>query len=222
MIAMGKTAVVLGASGVVGKALVYLLIQDYRYDKIHVIGRTPLDFEHYKIKETLYSDLLTGLREFGLKGHQLFCCIGTTKAKTPNLEQYKEIDIEIPALAATIAKQEGFESVVVVSSLGANAKASNFYSAIKGQMEARLIALNLPKLHLVQPALIMGKRKEFRSTELMAKGLMSLLFFLWVGPLKKYKPIKAHAIAKAMVWLSNTPYKTIRVCSAQLSKIATY
>jgi|TARA_B110000977_G_scaffold195683_1_gene274585 uncharacterized protein YbjT (DUF2867 family) len=222
MVQMGKTAVVLGATGVVGKLLTLQLLQDYRYEQIHIIGRSPLDFDHYKIKETLYADLEKGLKQHPINGDHLYCCLGSTKAKTPKLEAYKKIDVALPLLASLQAKEALFEAVVVVSSLGANAHSKNFYSQMKGEMEHQLEALNLPKIHFVQPSLILGGRKEFRLGERIGKGLMSSLFFLWKGPLKEYKPIQAKDIAKAMIWLANTPYDTKKITSSKLIEIAHY
>ena len=222
MVQMGKVAVVLGATGVVGKALVLQLIQDYRYDQIHLIGRRALDFDHYKIKETLYSDLEEGLKEHPIKGDHLYCCLGSTKHKTPQMAAYKKIDVEIPLLAAFQAREASFEAVVVVSALGANVQSKNFYSQMKGAMENQLLALELPKIHFVQPSLILGARKEFRLGELLLKGIMKGLFFIWYGPLKEYNPIQAKDIAKAMIWLANTPYETKSVTSSKLIEIAQY
>jgi uncharacterized protein YbjT (DUF2867 family) len=222
MVQMGKVAVVLGATGVAGKALVLQLIQDYRYDQIHLIGRTALDFDHYKIKETLYSNLERGLREQPIKGDHLYCCLGSTKHKTPQMADYKKIDVEIPLLAASQAREASFEAVLVVSALGANAQSKNFYSKMKGAMENQLLALELPKIHFVQPSIILGARKEFRLGELLLKGVMKGLFFIWYGPLKEYKPIQAKDIAKAMIWLANTPYETKSVTSSKLIEIAQY
>lgn len=222
MVQMGKVVVVLGATGVVGKALVLQLIQDYRYDQIHLIGRTALYFDHYKIKETLYTDLEKGLKEHPINGDHLYCCLGSTKAKTPKIEDYKKVDVALPLLACSQAKEARFEAVVVVSSLGANAHSKNFYSQMKGEMEHEIQALDLPKIHFVQPSLILGDRKEFRMGELIIKGLMRSLFFLWRGPLKEYKPIQAKDIAKAIIWLANTPYDARKVTSSKLIEIAQY
>jgi uncharacterized protein YbjT (DUF2867 family) len=222
MVQMGKTAVVLGATGVVGKLLVLQLLQDYRYEQIHIIGRNPLDFDHYKIKETLYADLEKGLKEHPINGDHLYCCLGSTKAKTPKIEDYKKVDVALPLLACSQAKEARFEAVVVVSSLGANAHSKNFYSQMKGEMEEELEALDLPKIHFVQPSVILGERKEFRLGELIGKGLMRALFFIWKGPLKEYKPIQAADISKAIIWLANTPYDARKVTSSKLIEIANY
>lgn len=93
---------------------------------------------------------------------------------------------------------------------------------MKGEMEDELEALDLPKIHFVQPSVILGERKEFRLVELIGKGLMRALFFIWKGPLKEYKPIQAADISKAMIWLANTPYDTRKVTSSKLIEIANY
>ena len=138
------------------------------------------------------------------------------------MADYKKIDVEIPLLAASQAREASFEAVVVVSALGANAQSKNFYSQMKGAMENQLLALELPKIHFVQPSLILGARKEFRLGELLLKGIMKGLFFIWYGPLKEYNPIQAKDIAKAMIWLANTPYETKSVTSSKLIEIAQY
>ncbi|WP_317236668.1 NAD(P)H-binding protein [Flavobacterium luminosum] len=131
---MGKSAIVLGASGVTGTELMKLLIEDEEFDQIIVISRSKGKLEHPKIKEII-TDLLH-LKQIAseCKADVLFCCIGTTKAQTPDKTTYKAIDYGIPVQAAKIAKANGINTFIVVSALGADPNSSIFYNRTKGEM----------------------------------------------------------------------------------------
>ena len=222
MYGIGKTALVLGATGVTGTAVVMQLLQDYRYERIVVLSRTPLPFTHYKIEEHIVDLLQLKHHEELFVADDVFCCVGTTAAKTPNREHYKAVDYGIPVAAAKLALAKEIRNFVVVSSLGANASSSVFYSKLKGEMEEAVLALGLRNTYVMQPSLISGNRKESRPGERFAKLVMNKGSFLFLGPLKKYKPVAPEAIAKAMIWAVNTPDVATRIPSDKIQEIAQY
>lgn len=215
-----KTAIILGATGLVGGILLDLLLVDDRYQKIILFSRSSAKKNHPKIKEHL-CDLLELEKQKGLfKADEVFCCIGSTNAKTPNKDMYKHIDFGIPVTAAKLCQQNDIPTFIVVSALGADANSSIFYNRIKGQMENKVLEFNITKTHLLQPSMIGGDREEKRPREYLFKKLMQGLDFLFVGSLKKYRVIHPKSIAGAMLWLANHQYKEKRIVSEELKKLS--
>ncbi len=96
--------------------------------------------------------------------------------------------------------------MLVVSSLGADAKSSNFYLRTKGEMEQSLLSMGIKSLHFFRPSMLLGTRDESRPAETFGKIAMQAFSFLFIGGLKKYKAIHAHTVAKAMVKVANNAY----------------
>ncbi|PKB42837.1 hypothetical protein AX016_1012 [Cellulophaga sp. RHA19] len=214
-----KTAIVLGATGVTGSALVSLLTHHNAYAKIKLFSRSISGFTHPKIDEYIVDLQDLEKHKSSFTADEVHCCIGTTKAKTPNKETYKNIDYGIPLQAAKLCKENGIGTYMVISALGANASSSVFYNKIKGQMENDVIALQIPKTHILQPSLIAGKRDEKRMGEWLAKQFFKVFQFLLIGSLKKYRPIPPETIAKAMVWLGNNEESTIKIQSDKIKEL---
>lgn len=198
-----KTALVVGASSLVGKELVNLLIASNDYEKIIVWVRKPLGIRHSKLEERQINFDLLDTYEIDESVDHLYCCLGTTIKKAGTQEAFKTVDFEYPLILAEKAKKAYVPQFIVISAMGASANSTSFFSRTKGEMEAALLALNLPGLHIVRPSLLLGKRKEFRMGEQLAILLTSLIPFLFIGGLKKYKPIPAKAVAYAMYRVAN-------------------
>ncbi|WP_343488268.1 NAD(P)H-binding protein [Allomuricauda sp. d1] len=215
-----KTAIVLGATGLVGGILLDLLLKDERYVKIVAISRRKLGIQHPKL-ETHLGDLFK-LENFSdhFHGDEVFCCVGSTQAKTPDLNTYRKVDYGIPIATAQLCKQNGIKTIVIVSALGADPKSSLFYNRTKGEMEEAVLELKIEKTHIVQPALIGGHRDEKRPKELFFKKVMGVLDFLLLGPLRKYRMIAPEDIATAMIWLANNRYEEERIDSETIKQLA--
>lgn len=211
-----KTAIVLGATGLVGGFVLNLLLQDDRYKEVIVFSRRDFSSEHPKLKVHV-GDLMK-IQSFSVhfKADEVYCCIGTTKTKTPDREQYRKIDYGIPVATAKLCRENNIPILIIISAMGANKNSSIFYNKVKGEMEAEVLRQEVSKTHIVQPSLIGGHRYEKRPGELFFKKLMSLLNFLMVGPLKKYRTIQPETIARAMIWLANNGYDETRVTSEEL------
>jgi uncharacterized protein YbjT (DUF2867 family) len=208
-----KTAIILGATGLTGGKLLELLLYEPNYTKIKLFSRSSVGIADPKIEE--YLGDMFNLNDFKDKftGDEVFCCIGTTKSKTPNKDLYKKIDYGIPKSAALLAKENEIKTFIVISALGANAKSSIFYNRIKGQMEEAVLQAQIPRTYILQPSLIGGKREEKRIGEWIFKQLMRVANLVMAGPLKKYKTIHPNTIAKGMVWLANNDFDRNRIPS---------
>ncbi len=214
-----KTTIVLGATGLTGGILLQFLLNDDRYGKVRLFSRSSVGFEHPGMEEHL-GDLRDGSAfQNNFKADTVFCCIGTTKSKTPNKAWYKNVDYGIPVRAAELCKKNGIGTFLVVSALGANPKSRIFYNRIKGEMEAAVIKMNLPKTHILQPSLIGGKRKEKRIGEWIFKQFMKVAKLVMVGPLEKYRAIQPETLAKCLIWLDNHEYDQIRIPSSEIKRI---
>ena len=215
-----KTAIILGATGLTGGKLLRYLLQDKRYQKIKLFSRSTVNLSHPKLEEHLGD--LTDMYQFeeDFKADELFCCIGTTKSKTPNKEVYKKIDYGIPKNAAELGKRNGVKTFIVISALGADSGSSVFYNRTKGEMEQAVLKAGITKTHILQPSLIGGEREEKRLGEWIFKRIFKILNVVMIGPLKKYRSIKPDTIAKAMVWLANNDNDKIRVESDEIEEIA--
>lgn len=193
-----KTAILLGATGLTGSYLLDLLLDSEDYEKVLVFTRRTTGKLHPKLQEII-CDLLTLEKQTELfRGDTVFCCIGTTKSKTPDKDAYKTIDYGIPVSAAKLSAQNGIQTFVVVSALGADEKSNIFYSRTKGEMEQEVLQSAIRTILIYRPSLIYGERKDNRWTENIGVGLMKIIKPLLVGKLKKYSAIYAKDLAKAL------------------------
>ncbi|APG60726.1 NAD(P)H-binding protein [Christiangramia salexigens] len=215
-----KTAIILGATGLTGSILLEKLVQDERYRKIKVFTRRHVALKDPKIEEYLVElfeiERLSGL----FTADEVYCCIGTTKSKTPDKEVYRNIDFGIPATVAKLCKQNKIPSFLVMSSMGANAESKIFYNRIKGEMEGAVLEQRIPNTYILQPSLIAGQRPESRPMEYIGKKFMSVIDHFLVGKLEKYRSIDPETIAKTMIYLANNDYPAGRLESDQIKYIS--
>ena len=214
---MKKKAIILGATGLTGSHLLQLLLKDTDYDHIKVFTRKKLTISHPKIEEHVidFLKLSDYVEEF--TADVVFCCIGTTKAKTPDKALYRAIDYGIPVEAAKLCKQNSIKHYIVISALGANAKSKVLYSRLKGEMERDVLAQHIEQTHFLQPSLIVGNRKEKRMGEDLSKHFMKLFGFLIPA---RYKMIHGKTIAQAMVQLARKASKEQVIPSDKIKLLA--
>lgn len=195
---MGKVAIIAGASGLIGKFCLSYLLMDKNYSKVIVLSRTTFPLKDPKIVNLVCNfDQLAQYAE-QLVADDVYCCLGTTIAVAGSKENFKKVDLEYPLNLARITKQKGAKQYMLVSAMGANANSSVFYNRVKGELQESLKSLGFRTLHIFQPSLLTGLRKEFRIGERIAQVLMSVFKPLMLGSLKKYKPIEGMVVAYAM------------------------
>lgn len=215
-----KTAILLGATGLTGGILLQKLLNDSRYKKIILFSRSSVKINNSKIEEHLVDLFQLEKYKELFKADHIFCCIGTTKSKTPNEETYRKIDYGIPVTAAKLCKENVISTFTVISSLGANPDSRMFYNKIKGEMQRDVQAQKIKNTYIFQPSLIAGDRREKRFFENFAKQAMKILNYALIGPLKKYRSIHPETIARAMVIVSNRGYEKSLIESDEIKKIA--
>lgn len=196
-----QTAVVLGATGLIGSLLTELLLNDPAFKSVRVLVRKPYSTQHAKLDVQLVSfDDINGFKNKLGTGDCIFCCVGTTQKKVKgDKAAYRRVDYDIPVNAARLASEAGFTKYLLVSAAGANAGSMNFYARLKGDVENAVKTFPFKSIHIFQPSILFGNRQEFRLGELIGKGIMKALSFLFTGKLKKYKGINALDVARAMV-----------------------
>ena len=198
-----KTALVFGSSGLIGEHLLNQLIKNENYNKIKIFVRSKPEINDPKIEiiKTDYSNLQNHKED--IKGDDCFFCIGTTKKNSPDKNEYRRVELHIPKEIAKIAKANSLNSFVFVSSGYADSKSSGDYLKYKGEVEEELKRLNFPKLGIMRPSFLLGDRKEKRIGEKIGIFVFNLLSPLFLGPLKKMKPIHSEIVARSMIKFAN-------------------
>ena len=198
-----KIALLFGASGLVGSHLLNQLISNNNYSKIKLFVRSAIDLNDPKI-EIIQTDFnnLENHRE-DIKGDDCFFCIGTTKKNSPDKDEYKRVELEVPKQIAQIAKSNLVNSFVFISSGYADPKSSGDYLKFKGEVEEELKKLNFSKLGVMRPSFLLGDRKEKRVGEKIGIFIFKLISPLLLGPLKKMKPIHSEIVARSMIKVAN-------------------
>ena len=202
-----KTALVFGSSGLIGGHLLNELIQSDNYNKIKLFVRSDHGSNHSKteIIKTDFNNLENHKED--IKGDDCFFCIGTTKQNSPDKNEYKRVELDVPKKIAQIAKSNLVNSFVFVSSGYADSNSSGDYLKFKGLVEEELKRLSFSKLGILRPSFLMWDRKEKRVGEKVGIFIFKLLSPLFLGPLKKMKPIHSKKVAKAMIKITNGDFK---------------
>lgn len=193
-----RTALILGSTGLTGKALTGLISKNKSYSRIILpvrreTGRSDdrvteikIDYEHL--------DASPGLFEVD----DIFCCLGTTMKKAGSKEAFRKVDYQYPLEAARLGKEKGASRFFVISALGVDPSSKIFYNRVKGAVERDLGRLSFRALHIFRPSLLTGKREEKRFGENAGIFLFKAFSFLLAGPLAKYRAIEAETVARAM------------------------
>ena len=205
---MPKTALLLGATGLVGIELLSQLLESEHYDKVVALVRRPIERKHPKLQVAIVD--FDHPDPALLQGDDLFCALGTTLRKAGSKEAQYRIDCTYPAEFGRIAKHQGVKQYLLVSSLGADAGSSNFYLRTKGDLEQRIAALDFENFVSARPSFLLGKRSEFRLGEKIGIILSQLL-----RPLipKRFRGVQASRVAAALVNRANCGWQGVHFLS---------
>ena len=195
---MQQTAIIAGASGLTGGILLQQLLLQPQYGLVVALVRKPLAVTHSKLQQVVVDFEQPEQWQHYLTGEALFCCLGSTRKKTPDLKDYYRIDYDYPLLLAKLAASNELKQFHLLSALGANAQSANFYSKLKGQTEDEIKQSGIPSIHIYQPSVLVGNRAENRPGERFFIALMRLLNPLLLGKLTKYRSIAAAKVAAYM------------------------
>jgi uncharacterized protein YbjT (DUF2867 family) len=194
-----RTAVVLGASGLVGSFCLRALVDDPDYSRVVTFGRRELPvFTRAKVAQRV-GDLESLTAEDFRGAQDVFCALGTTIRKAGSQAAFRHVDLDLPLRSAREALNAGVEQFIVVSSVGADAESKNFYLRTKGKLERELARLPFKAVHILRPSLLIGKRAEFRLAEAIAMALAPALDLVTLGALRKYHSVRAETVGRAMV-----------------------
>ena len=194
-----RTALVAGATGLVGGHCVEELLREDSYSRVVALVRRPGLPVREKLEEYLI-DFESLDDETRLPAvDDVFCCLGTTIKKAGTKEAFRRVDHDYVVFLAKAALASGAKQFLLVSSIGADAGSRIFYSRVKGEVEADISALAFGAVQIFRPSMLLGNRNEFRLGEKVAQIVSSALAFLFVGGLSKYRPIEARSVARAMV-----------------------
>ena len=196
---MPKTALLAGATGLIGSKLLPLLLASDRYAKVIVVGRRALPLTHAKLTQVVTNlDKLPNVR-LQLIADDVFCCLGTTMSQAGSKEAFYKVDFLYVVTLAALTAGNFAAQLLVVSSMGADADSRVYYSRVKGEMEAAVRQVPFRAIHIFRPSLLLGERAQPRLGERVGAAALRLLRPLLRGPLLKYQPVSAAVVAAAML-----------------------
>jgi len=190
---MPRTALLVGASGLIGGFLLQRLLEAPQYARVTVWARRPLEATHPKLALEIVE--FAKLEARRVEAEDVFCCLGTTIKQAGTQEAFRRVDHDYPVALAKAAAKSGAKRMLVVSALGASSRSSVFYNRVKGDMETDVAAAGVPQTSFFRPSLLSGPRKEERMGEKIGLVVGNLL-----GPLLgRYRPIHGGLVAAAML-----------------------
>jgi uncharacterized protein YbjT (DUF2867 family) len=199
---MDKVAIVIGATGLIGQALVEQLANASNIKKIVAITRRPVKYTSPKVDNRVVD--FDHLEKFPdvFKADYLFSCLGTTAKQAGSLEAQRKVDVDYQFTAAEQAAKHGVQHYLLVSSTGADENSSNPYLKMKGELEQKVLSLPFRRISIFQPSVLAGERPNFRLGEKIGIGVLSALRFVPV--LNRYRPIRGDEVAKKLIQVSQS------------------
>lgn len=198
---MKKTALLAGATGLTGAALLEQLLAHPAYDTVVVLVRRELPIQHPKLRQIKFD--FDHPNPDVLRGDDFYCALGTTLAKAGSKEAQYKIDCTYPSELGRLARANGVQRYLLVSSVGADAQSGNFYLRTKGELENNLKALKFDRFVAARPSFLLGQRQEFRLGERIGIVLSYVISPLLMGGLRKYKGIQVRQVAAGLIRLAN-------------------
>lgn len=206
-----KTALIIGSTGLIGSQLLNLLLDSNDYLKVITFVKRDTGIKHPKLTQHIIDFEKPETFKELVVGDDFFCTIGTTIKKAGSKEAFRKVDFEYPKQFAAFALQNKVQKYLIISSLGADSKSGNFYLKTKGEIQDFLKNCNFESVAVLQPSLLLGNRTEFRLGEKVGAFFMKTLSFLFLGNLKKYKPIESKTVAKALLKIAQTNNKDFKI-----------
>lgn len=193
-----KSILICGATGLVGRECLKLLLADPAFERVVSVTRRPLPPDMAGLRNA--SKLEQHLIDFDrldtcadlLRVDQIICALGTTIKQAGSRERFQQVDFGYPFALAQLGAEQGARHFLMVSALGADARSRVFYNQVKGELEQAVLALPYRSITIARPSLLLGERAEFRLGEEIGKR------FAFLFP-SKYKPVAARSVAAALV-----------------------
>ena len=203
-----RTALLLGASGLVGGEVLRLLAADPRWGRVVTLGRRPLEappgpppdaasrpaVEHHVVDFERLAD-----HADRMACDDLFCCLGTTRRAAGSDAAFRRVDLEIPVEASRLAAARGARQLLIVTAWGADPGSRFLYPRTKGEVEQAVAGVGFEAVQILRPSLLAGDRAEVRWGERVGLAVGAVAGPLLRGPLSPLRPISARTVARAMV-----------------------
>ena len=194
---MNKTALLAGATGLIGSQLLELLLKDNRYKKVIAMSRRPLNSNHPKLENVVIDFDSLAEQSDALRADDVFCCLGTTMKQAGSQKAFYKVDFEYPLQIAKIAQALGARQYFLVTALGANRKSSIYYNRVKGEIEEAVGNQDFESYHIFRPSFLQGPRIESRPAEQATNTFFKMFGFLVP---RKFKAIDSVKVARAMLF----------------------
>ena len=197
-----KTALVVGATGLIGKHLTIKLLTNNFYSKVKVLIRKPLNINHPNLEQIIFD--FDSLDSSKIIADDIFCCLGTTMKQAGSKAAFYKVDFTYPLAIAKAALENGAKQYLIVTAMGADEKSIIYYNRVKGEIEKAISDLHYPTLLIFRPSMLLGEREEPRMGEKIGKILMKAINFIIP---KRYKAIESEKVANAMLILAQKGIK---------------
>jgi uncharacterized protein YbjT (DUF2867 family) len=206
-----RSALIAGASGLVGGFCLDRLLKDERYGAVYSLVRSATGQQHPRLRELVVDfgklDQIAGFPAVD----DVYCCLGTTIGKAGSKEAFEKVDYDYVIALASVARKNNAQRFMLVSALGADPVSSVFYNRTKGRTEVELQQLDYPSLHIFRPSLLTGPRKDFRLAERLATPLAWVLRPVLLGPLARYRSVHADHVASCMIEAAFSPVTGVEI-----------
>ncbi len=197
-----QSAIVIGATGLVGAQLVAQLAQSDRYHTVYqIVRRQPVVECSAKVQTLIipdFSQLEEALRDLPLTGGDAFSILGTTQKVAGSKQAFYAVDFSLNLNFAILMHQLGVGHFLLLSATGADSKSLVFYNKVKGELEQAVSQLDFPRLSIFQPSLLIGQHQDSRLAEGLAQSLFKA-FKPVIPETWSYRPIEAQRVATAML-----------------------
>ncbi|PYO94937.1 MAG: oxidoreductase [Gemmatimonadetes bacterium] len=199
---MSRTALVAGATGLIGNYVLQLLLADDTWARVVTVGRRLTPNTHEKLEQRVLD--LGELEAVSDLPHtdDVFCCLGTTIKRAGSQPAFRRVDHAFVVGLGRAGLRAGASQFLLISAIGADPASRVFYSRVKGETENAIGRLHYKSTQIFRPSLLLGKRQEFRIGERIAMRAAPLFSLALIGRLRRYRPIEAETVARAMVNLA--------------------
>ncbi|MFC5406627.1 NAD(P)H-binding protein [Cohnella soli] len=213
----GATAIVAGATGLVGRELVKMLLNHPAYNRVVVLVRREIGLSHPKLEERhiVFDRMEKEVEGELFKDADVFCSLGTTIKQAGSQEAFRRVDHDYPLSLGQIARQNGAARFIIVSAMGSSERSRMFYNRVKGETERDLALLGLSRLVVLKPSLMFGDRTENRPGERVAIVIFRMFGALMIGPLARYKAIESRKVAQAMILAARREGPSLEVLDSE-------
>ena len=197
---MKNTAVIIGATGAVGREIVNEILSGEYYNRVYILGRSSISKlpDDSRLEKIIIDFDNIDFDMDILENADVFASLGTTIKTAGSKENQRKIDVDYTVNFAKLCEGK-VRSFNVVSAIGANSKSKNFYNSLKGELEDKLKEMNLRTLRIFQPSLLISKRDDNRFLEEIFMKVAPIFQFVLKGKIKKYSPIEASLLGKVLV-----------------------